>query len=277
MDDIDFTESNLLKQGDIIQRHSVDNAETRIVITTNCDIRFNKHREVITTVRLMGAIEYVTSFVLMEEISRCRQQLEEKIINEKDAGRFEVFPINNISEERFLEWITESETSADLIALFREWPQLTTYRDLLLASDTQEDLAFENLFATFREFRKTGIGKSPKNLAQHVVEKMKSPPKDFVFVAGGACLKDSFGYFVNLRDILVVDEVDILVSGMGTRRGGDDRTWRRIAKIKDYFLHSILQKFGLVFGSIGMPADFEARELSSRQLMSEYIQGELNE
>lgn len=277
MDDIEFTETDSLRQGDVIQRGSGQTAQTRIVITTNCDIRFNKHREVITTVLLMKAIDYVSSFVLSEELSRYTEQLKNKIINEKNSRESEIVPIKRISEERFLEWVTEEDPTSTMRLLLAEWPVLSEYRDLLNNAQSDESMTIDQILTLIKRFRGIGIGRSDKNLQAYVDSKIKSPPGDFVFVAGGASIRDPFGYIAHLRDIAIVDESEIRLRDAWTSGPELEKEWRRIARVKDYFLHNLLQKFGLVFGSIGMPADFEAGAQASRELILEYIQGEVYE
>lgn len=273
MEDIEFTETETLRQGDVIQRRTLKTTETRIVITTNCDIQYNKHREVITTVYLMNAIDYVRSFVLYEELSKCCEQLRERLINEKNTRKTSKIQIRKISEERFLEWIVETGPSSELNSVFLDWPELAHYRNLLLATESEDRLTIEQMFPLFESFREIGIGKSAKNLAQHVDNKLKSPPGDFVFLAGGACLRDSFGYIAHLRDIAIIAEHAIQLKNLRRQVNGIEHDWQRVAKVKEYFLHHMLQRFGLVFGSIGMPSEFEERQNSSRELISEFIRG----
>lgn len=277
MYDVEFTESRTLRQGDIVQRNSSGETETRIVITTNCDIRHNKHRELITTVLLMKSIDYVSSFVLSEEIFKLSDQLSERIVNEKNARNPSDLPIQQISDERFLEWIIEAAPTLELQKLFVEWPEIFTYRQLLLAARSQDQLSINECMALIQSFRQIGIGKSAKNLVSLVDSSIKSPPKDFVFLAGGASLNDPFGYVAHLRNISIVEESQIQVENLGMMQDRSQAIWKRIAKVKDYYLHNILQKFGLVFGSIGMPTDFEMHQATSRELISELMLGEIRE
>lgn len=276
MDDIEYTESAELRQGDVIKRVVAGVSEFRIIITTNCDIRFNKHRAVITTIRLMDAREYVSSFVLLEEISKYREQLYDRVVMEKNKRIDLSIPVRKISDERFLEWITEDEVSPELRTLFCEWPEVESYRKILTSVDLRDDQSVEMLFQIIKDFREIGIGKSARNLAIHVADKIKSPPGDFVFVAGGACLTEIFGYVASLRDIAVIEDSAIDTARWARPRANSYQEWVKVAKIKDYFLHNILQRFGLVFSSIGMPADFEVREKTSRELLAEYIEENLN-
>ena len=87
MNDVEMTQSLILRQGDLIQKvwqSDPSKTEYGLVITTNCDMGFNNHRGMVTFIDLMPASEYVNRFVLPEIVNSSVSNLVKRILEEKN-------------------------------------------------------------------------------------------------------------------------------------------------------------------------------------------------
>jgi hypothetical protein len=259
-----------LRQGDVLE--AVDPSTSKwqrhlIVITADCDFAYAKHQGRVTCVPLLTAHEY-----LMEmQIPRLREKFTRKLV---EVLR-KVLPsasATNISDERLRAWPCESETdeivtSLGLVGRNAEiaTAALESIRLICRSAETLDD-AVELLVTS-----QLAAPNPPKreNVVQQITSVLKAPysqpPGDALFLSAVAP-KHDFGYFVYLRHLEQVREPEIAV---GPTRSVV--TYRRISRLQDRYIHSLVQRFALVFMSIGLPKEYEEmRDLHSEVLGESY-------
>ena len=278
MNDVEMTQSLILRQGDLIQKvwqSDPSKTEYGLVITTNCDMGFNKHRGMVTFIDLMPASEYVNRFVLPEIVNSSVSNLVKRILEEKNKKSAKEFAYSRISDERFIEWLKDSGPNETLLyETAQNWPEVLSFRDLLKKSEDKSLATVEGQMKYCSELSVYKFSQSTEKVINKICSKVENLPGDFHWIAGGEELARLSGYVANLRDIRVIEESRIYLNfkARGLSRDGE---WVRIAKLKDYFLHLLTQKFGLVFGSIGLPNEFEESFKSSLEYLRDEMESKI--
>ena len=273
-----MTQNLILRQGDLIQKNWHSNplkTEWGLVIPTNCDMGFNKHRGLVTFIDLMLASDYVNRFVLPEIVNSAISNLKKRILEEKNKKSAKDFTFSKISDDRFIEWLSDSGPNETLLhETAKKWSEVLSFRDLLKKSKDESLATIEGQLRYCSELSNFGLSLSTDKVINKIYSKVENLPGDFHWIAGGEELTHGSGYVANLRDIRVIEEsrIHLNFKPRGFSRDGE---WVRIAKLKDYFLHLLTQKFGLVFGSIGLPNEFERGFKSSLEILRDEMESKI--
>jgi hypothetical protein len=178
----------------------------------------------------------------------------------------------NISDERLRAWPSEAEPAEIVAALDLDGREAeaarAAFHAIRLLSKPAEDLneAVELVVASY-----LAAPNPPKreNVVRQVTEALKSPysqpPGDALFVSAIAPEHD-MGYFVYLRHLEQVWEPEI-----ATRPTRSAITYRRISRLKERYVHALIQRFALVFMSIGLPKEYEEIRDLHAELLGESV------
>ncbi|WP_125792447.1 hypothetical protein [Amycolatopsis sp. WAC 01376] len=255
-----------LRQGDILE--AADPAASHwqrhlLVITADCDFAHAKHQGRVTCVPVLTAQEYL----LEMQIPRIREAALKKFVATLRATLASTSAAN-ISDQRLRAWPCETAPGDIVASLELDARKTATARAALesirLASQPAESLgqAVEFLIDSYLA---ASAPQKRDNIVNGIVSKLKGPysqpPGDALFLSAIAPECD-LGYFVYLRHLEQVREADIALGP--TRRTAN---YRRIARLQDRYAHALVQRFALVFMSIGLPAEYE----EIRELHSDYL------
>jgi hypothetical protein len=248
--------SDALRQGDVLE--AVD-PETPIwqrylmVITADCDFAFDKHFGRVTCVPLLRADDYLLQF----QIPKLRERLTRKPLSELLA-LIEAATSRRLTEYRLRQWIAEesAEEIADALGLTDGDREHAVLR---LAMIQHADAEVPSLVGAIEQLTQAQIMISPTmkienargRVQQPLQQAYTHPPGDALFLSAiGESYAD--GYFAYLRHIEQVPEGAIAL--------GPTRTTvshRRISRLQDRYTHALVQRFALVFMSIGLPTEYE--------------------
>jgi hypothetical protein len=245
-----------LRQGDVLE--AVDPAASKwqrhlLVITADCDLAYDKHHGRVTCVPLLTAPEY-----LMEmQVPRIREKFMTKVV----GTLRKVLPpgsVVNISDERLRVWPSETEPEEIVATLRLNGREAETARAVLdsmrLISQSAGTLdeAVKLLVASYLAVPNA---QKHETIVRQITDILKSPysqpPGDAMFLSSVAPKHDQ-GYFVYLRHLEQVWEPEIAT--------GPTRSvvrYRRISRLQDRYIHALVQRFALVFMSIGLPKEYE--------------------
>ena len=108
------------------------------------------------------------------------------------------------------------------------------------------------------------------NAARKVSDRVKlafaQTPGDALFLSAIAPAHEG-GYFAYLRHLEQVWQPDISI-GPAVKGA----KYRRIARLQDRFTHALVQRFGLVFMSIGLPTEYEEMRTLHAELIGDGIE-----
>jgi len=258
-----------LRQGDVLEAADSDASKWQrhlLVITADCDFTHDKHQGRVTCVPLLRADDYLLELQV--------PRLREKYIRAKllPALRKVLTGVGapNVSDDRLRAWPLESEvpeivSSLGLIGKSAEVASAAFEAIRLLAEPcTSLDEAVRNLVDAQL------AGPDPQrrdNVVKAITEALKGPygqpPGDALFLSAVGPRQDA-GYFAYLRHLELVWEPEI---ALGPTRA--EHRYRRISHLQDRYTHAMVQRFALVFMSIGLPREYEeVRDLHS-ELMGE--------
>jgi hypothetical protein len=248
--------SEPLQQGDVLE--AVDASSPRwkkylLVITADCDFAYNKHRGRVTCVPFLTSHDYL----LEMEVPRLRERLIKKPM--KDLK--EILVRTNgpvISDDRLKEWISEEDpeaivSSLEMVGLEAE-SALKSVSSLRLFQADADSL--QSAIIGLIEAQLMTVGPpSRKNAVKVVQDALQNafiqPPGDALFISAIAPEHEE-GYFAYLRHLEQIWETEI-----ATTPGRKEALYRRIARLQDRYIHSLVQKFAIVFMSIGLPSEYE--------------------
>lgn len=259
-----------LRQGDVLEAADPSASKWQrhlLVITADCDFAYDKHQGRVTCVPLLTANEYL----LEMQIPRIRERFTTKVVR---ALRQILPPGNaaNISDERLRAWPCEVDLAEIIVALNLDGRDAETAKAALgsirLVRQTAETLdeAVELLVASQL------VAPNPQkreNVVRKITEDLRGPysqpPGDALFLSSVAP-EHHLGYFAYLRHLEQVWEPEIAIGP--TRM---DVRYRRISRLQDRYIHALVQRFALVFMSIGLPREYEEiRDLHSELLGENY-------
>jgi hypothetical protein len=267
----DISVTDPLRQGDVLE--AADPSVTKwqrhlVVITADCDFAYGKHRGRVTCVPLLTAPEYL----LEMQLPRIRERFMAKVV----ATLRKVLPREvgaNISEERLRAWPCEVAPAEIVAALDLAGRDAETARAALdsiqLASrpaatlgEAVEVLVASSLAAPNAQKR--------ENIVRQITEALKGPygqpPGDALFLSS-VSPRHQAGYFVYLRHLEQVREQEIAT---GPTR--NSVVYRRISRLQDRYTHALVQRFALVFMSIGLPKEYEEMRDFHSELLGEAYQ-----
>ncbi|MGC4750167.1 hypothetical protein ACLQ28_31550 [Micromonospora sp. DT201] len=266
----DISVTDPLRQGDIIeavepvasmwQRHL-------LVLTADCDFAHAKHQGRVTCVPLLTANEYL----LEMKVPLLRERALAKVI----PVLRQVLPspfAEHVSDERLRAWPGEVEPNEIVATLGLADPEASVAKAILEAirlvsqpAQTLDD-AVERLIAA--HLAVPNAQKRDK-IVQQIVNVLKNPygqpPGDALFLSAIAP-KHELGYFAYLRHLEQVWEVQIAIAPVKKSVG-----YRRISRLQERYVHLLVQRFALVFMSIGLPREYEEfRDLHAELLGEKY-------
>jgi hypothetical protein len=234
-----------------------------MVITADCDFAYAKHQGRVTCVPLLRVEEYLTEM----HIPKIREQLINKQLKEI-RNILSKASAPTISERRLRQWPSEEEPSAIVTGLNLNQEAAQKAMAALVATrmlDTPTgDL--KEAINSLVDAQLAGINPPKRESAlKAMISRLQGtyaqPPGDAFFLSAiGPGLDE--GYFAYLRHIEQVPEPEI--SFGSTRRVAK---YRRVSRLQERFAHALVQKFAMVFMSIGLPNEYEEqRDLYSVML-----------
>jgi hypothetical protein len=255
-----------LQQGDVLE--AVDTAASMwqrhlLVMTADCDLAYAKHQGRVTCVPLLAAEEYLSEIQLPKIRERLvKQPLKEmrQILSKPGAP--------NVSDRRLREWASE-EAPADIVIRLDLKQSDAQHATAALEAIRMIDAAtpdFKEGVDSLVEAQLVGVSPPKRETAvKQVVNGLREPyarpPGDALFLTAIAPGQDT-GYFAYLRHIEQVRESEI---SLGPSRR--QVRYRRISRMRDRFAHALVQRFGMVFMSIGLPPEYEdLRDLYAEML-----------
>ncbi|TCC33597.1 hypothetical protein [Kribbella sindirgiensis] len=262
----EVTAADPLRQGDVLE--AVDPGATiwdrhLVVITADCDLAFDKHRGRVTCVPLLAEDDYLSEM----QIPKIRDRLVARAIVDLQATMARL-GLPKVSTHRLREWVGEEEP-AEIVALLklRDREAEAVRRSLesirrmdseaLTLNEAVEALVDGQLMGPNPPKRENALGRVMPPLRSNYTQ----PPGDAFFL-GSIAPGQAAGYFAYLRYLKQIWEPCI---ALGPKR--QEVTYRRIARLRDKFTHALVQRFALVFMSIGLPTEYEdVRDLHSEVL-----------
>jgi hypothetical protein len=258
-----------LRQGDVLE--SVDPEVScwqrhLLVLTADCDLAHAKHRGRVTCVPLLTAQEYL----LEMKIPILREKAVAKFVSELRN----VLPADRstISDERLKAWPCETDHEEIISSLGLSGSQAGTAKTVLASIRlvSQDAVTLDDAVKALIEAQADAPNAQKRDkIVAAVVHALKSsysqPPGDALFLSSIAP-GNEFGYFAYLRHLEQVLENEIAI--------GPARTavrYRRVSHLQDRYTHALVQRFALVFMSIGLPPAYEEmREFHSDNLGDTY-------
>lgn len=231
-----------------------------LVMTADCDFAYAKHHGRVTCVPLLAAEEYLSEM----QIPKIREQLV-KLQLKEIRQILSKAPVPVIGDRRLREWASEEEAGDIVKALQLQRADAQKAKAALEAISMMDSPA-HNLkegVDLLVEAQLTGTSPPKRdNAVKKVVNGLRGsysqPPGDALFLSAIAPGQD-LGYFAYLRHIEQVWEPEISL-GPAHR----EVTYRRISRMRDRYAHALVQRFAMVFMSIGLPDQYEEiRDLHS--------------
>jgi hypothetical protein len=263
--------SEPLRQGDVLESVNANESmwqRNLLVITADCDFANDKHQGRVTCVPILAADEYLSEL----QIPRIRDQLVKKYLS---GLRAELATVGapNISSKRLREWASEEEPALIVESLGLEGvgaskveAALNSIRLADMPSPTLSEAASNLVEASMMAPNPPKRDNAVKTIAERIRSAYSQPPGDALFLSAIGPNHDA-GYFAYLRHLEQIWQPEI--STAPTRRGVK---YRRISKLQDRFTHALVQRFAMVFMSIGLPEEYvDLRDLHS-ELMGNFIQ-----
>lgn len=255
-----------LRQGDVLE--AVDQRVSMwqrhlLVITADCDFANDKNQGRVTCIPLLAAEEYLADI----QIPKIRERLVRKPLA---ALRLILVKAGapNITDRRLREWAGEEDCSVIVARLGLQDADAQEARKSL-ESIRAIDAHAPTLKAGIEALVEAQLlGPSPpkrenakKTVVAPLQESYARPPGDALFLAAVAPTHHA-GYFAYLRHLEQIWEPDISI---GPTRS--EVKYRRISRLQDRFTHALVQRFAMVFMSIGLPKAYEdLRDLHSELL-----------
>jgi hypothetical protein len=260
-----------LRQGDVLEAVDLDASMWQrhlLVITADCDFAHDKHRGRVTCVPLLRADEYLLEL----QVPRIR----EKLIGTKLLPALRRILVAagapNVSDDRLRAWPHETEVTEIVASLS------LTGNDAEVAISALEAMrllgqpcaSLDDAVHNLVDAQLAGPNPQKRdNILKAIAEALKAPygqpPGDALFISALGPKHDA-GYFAYLRQLEQVWEQEIAI---GPTR--NDVRYRRISRLQDRYTHAMVQRFALVFMSIGLPKEYEEiRDLHSELLGENY-------
>lgn len=258
--------SDPLRQGDVLE--SVDSKPSMwerhlLVITADCDFAHSKHQGRVTCIPLLTTNEYLLEMA----VPRLRDRLVKKPLGElQSILRRSGFP--NATDQRVRAWVCEEDDDTiiadlgigneDRDVLVRT---LSSIRMIDSPVATLEEATNALVEAQLLSSQPPKRSNAINNVLNPLRESFSHPPGDALFLSAVAP-KQEIGYFAYLRHLEQVWEPEISI-----RPTRHEVKYRRISRLHDRFIHALVQKFAMVFMSVGLPDEYEdTRNLHSAML-----------
>lgn len=252
-----------LRQGDVLE--STDPSApmwTRnlVVITADCDLAHDKHKGRITCVPLLTSAEYLLEFQIpniRDRFIRKKVLMLQQLLERQGGPR--------ISSTRLIRWVAEEDVPSIIESLELEGKNVeaaTAALDAIqLVGSKSENLS--SALATLVDAHVVGDRTLKRtNVIKDITGRIKGcysqTPGDALFLSS-ISLHHQDGYFAYLRHLELVGESEI-----ATAPTRSSVQYRRISRLTDRFRFALVQRFALVYMSIGLPSEYEdVRELHS--------------
>lgn len=257
-----------LRQGDVLEAVDLNVSMWKrhlLVITADCDFANAKHQGRVTCVPLLKADEYLAEL----KIPKIRERLVKQPLTELRRILLKL-GVSSITDRRLREWASEQEPAEIVRRLGlpeadsrKAEAALQAIRMIDTPAGTLKegvDLLVEAQLVDRPAHSKRA--NAVKNLVRELQDVYSRPPGDALFLTAIGPGHDA-GYFAYLRHIEQVGEPEITLGP--SRR---EVAYRRISRMQDRFAHALVQKFAMVFMSIGLPKQYE----DLRDLHSEILQ-----
>jgi hypothetical protein len=245
-----------LRQGDVLEAEDPQASRWQrhlFVVTADCDFAYGKHQGRVTCVPLMNAEEYLVEM----QVPRIREKLVTKLLDAL-LGAAKTSGHPHVSSERLRQWSSESEPAEIIAALGLSGGQVATAQSALTSlrladrSSTSFDEAIDRLIEAHLS---APNAQSRENVTRRIIESLRAPyvqpPGDALFLSALAP-SHTDGYFAYLRHLEQILQSDI---ALGPTRSGI--RYRRISRLRDRYIHALVQRFALVFLPIGLPREYE--------------------
>ena len=261
--DISLTEP--LRRGDVLEAIDPDASlwnRNLLVITADCDLAHAKNLGRVTAVPVLTQHEYLTEI----QIPKLRERAVSRLIGLiQSLPRDQGAPL--VSNARLQEWVDEQDptiiasilkvaTSSAEVAI----EALQAVHDLQAASPVSR-ISVETLVSAKMVGNNGKRASARKEVSNTLTSCYANTPGDALFISSISAGHDA-GYFAYLRHIEQIWEPEISI---GPTRA--HAKYRRISRIRDNFTRALVQRFALVFMSIGLPAEYE----DVRSLYSDYL------
>lgn len=252
----DVDVSTPLRQGDVLE--AVDPTVSKwsqvlLVITADCDLKFQKHHDLVTCVPILTKEDYLLEMTA----PRLRERLLRKPLAELQAI-LAASGHANITDRRVRDWLAEANNEVIMASIPIEASLEST---ALLAMDairlidapaqTVRELINALVEAQLMSKNAPKRDNALKGVLADLREPFTRPPGDALFI-GSVAPGLGEGYFAYLRHLEQVPQPLIAIGP--TRR---DANYRRIARLEDRFTHALVQRFAMVFMPIGLPREYE--------------------
>lgn len=255
-----------LRQGDVVEAAEIGASMWQrhlLVITADCDFAHAKHQGRVTCVPLLKAEEYLAEMQV--------PKIRERLVNKQVKDVREILSKASapaITDRRLREWPREEEPSA-IVAMLdlnqgdaqKATAALTAIRMLDESAGNLKDAISSLVDAQLAGINPPKEENAVKNVMSTLRTAYAQPPGDALFLSAiGPGLDE--GYFAYLRHIEQVSEFEVSLGP--TRRAAQ---YRRVSRLHDRFTHALVQRFAMVFMSIGLPDEYEEQ----RNLYSEML------
>lgn len=264
-----FSVSDSLRQGDVLEAKSTGVSMWQrhlLVITADCDLAHDKHNGRVTCVPLLRSDEYLLEF----QIPRLRSRMGAKYVTALQAI-LKSTAASRISNKRLRAWATEEIPEEIVSALGLSGSNLQTALALLTsirAVDEPATTLSDAVEALVRAQLHSPQPPKRENAVKTVTEFLKSaylqPPGDALFVSSIAPGLEG-GFFAYLRHLQQVPQEAVAT---GPTRSVIEH--RRISRLADRYTLALVQRFALVFMSIGLPDDYEDMRNIHSELLGDF-------
>lgn len=254
-----------LRQGDVLEATDEGADAWRrqlVVITADCDIAFGKHQGQVTAVPILPKAVYLNDLhiprMFDQYAKRGARAFLELLKSTPNAG---------LTEDRARSWPLEAD-AADIVRQLNLQDEAATKAKLLLEAITMAHERMDELSQSVEiaEAISIRLGAKPNKARTEIMTRLQQvfnqTPGDALFLSAVAPESDG-GYFAYLREIVQIPEHEISLRG-----GRRVAAYRRISRLQDRYTHALVQRFALVFLSIGLPDDYE----DMRNLHAEFLE-----
>jgi hypothetical protein len=262
--------SDPLRQGDVLESVDSDTSMWQrhlLVITADCDFAHSKHHGRVTCVPLLTTDEYLLEMA----VPRLRDRLVKKPLGElQNILRRSGSP--NVTDQRVRAWVCEQDDDTITASLGVDGEDRDTavramcsIRLIDSPAATLEAATNALVEAQLHSSQPPKRSKAINNVLVPLRESFSHSPGDALFVSAVASGHD-IGYYAYLRHLEQVWEPEIS-TGSTYRK----IKYRRISRLQDRFIHALVQRFAMVFMSIGLPPEYEDMRDLHADMLGDFI------
>ncbi|PAV48277.1 hypothetical protein CK486_07370 [Pseudomonas sp. HAR-UPW-AIA-41] len=259
-----------IRQGDVIVSNGDGGVCTYgLIITADCDIAREKHKNHFTWVELVSVYEYISSIWAFEEVAK-RKDKPIKVLLEYVNGKLKGQGYAEVSAKRLVDWIVEVgvELFVDRVLGGVCPPDIRNKMEAVHIACSNDPLSAIDRLRLFCD--KTQVDFSG------VLDRAK---KDLTGGDGG--FPDFFflpklpgalsgGAVALLRNIYSIQNQEIYVSESQARISNQSKCFYRVCRLEDRVKYSITQKIAFLFSRIGMSPEFECLASEAASLAIEF-------